>query len=105
VIPLVKATAMIEGQVLNAKTGKPIPDIGLIFCQYFEVKSKIDGKTLTWPLSYFVLTDREGKFRQGVLPGNSSVGIESAYRNPLFNLFFNPRTGYPENFRTTRWDE
>ncbi|MCL2118813.1 MAG: M56 family metallopeptidase [Planctomycetaceae bacterium] len=55
-IPLVKATAMIEGQVLNAKTGKPIPEIGLIFCQYFEMASKKDGKTLIWPLSYYVLT-------------------------------------------------
>ena len=102
VIPLAKATAMIEGRVLNAATGKPIPEIGLIFIQYFEVKSKNDGKTLTCPLSYFVLTDREGKFRQGVLPGNYGVAVQSAV---MPHLFFNPRTGYPENFWTTSWDE
>jgi beta-lactamase regulating signal transducer with metallopeptidase domain len=102
VIPLVKATAMIEGQVLNAKTGKPIPEFGLVFCQYFEIKSKKDGKALIWPLTYYVLTDREGKFQQGVLPGNFSVGIQSAF---VDNLFFNPQTGYPKNFWTTNWND
>ncbi len=101
VIPLVEATAMIEGRVIDAQTGKPLPEMGLIFFQYFEVKSKNDGKPLTWPITYYIMTDRDGKFRQGVLPGNYGVAIQS----DAMKLFFNPRTGYPKNYWTTSWDE